>query len=206
MGGCSSETYEMGQRQDKDEIEYGNDCLLGYNLAAPLWLLGKTPKYVYIRFSQIKKCNTPECVNVASPPNDRVFKLTQEDENPCKWSYTNDWMVHWLLHQVPPTWVEFEAYHYPSSRYYFYAFYNANERDPRFTANEWDCGVYRMCGYEGIARVSWKLESLKVMDLLNIKPQKDLFMEMRPKEDGSRVYKYCKLSQSTNIKILYAPG
>ncbi len=197
--------FAMGQRQDKTEIEYGNDCHLGENLAAPLWLPGETPKYIYMRLSNIKKCDTPECVNVASPPNDRVFKLTQDEYDPCKWAYTNAWMVTWLLHSVPPTYAEFEVYHYPSSRYYFYDFYNANDRDPRFTANGWDCGVYRMCGYEGIARVTWKLESLKLMELLNIKPQNDLFMEMRPKDDGSRVYKYCKLSQGTNIAIAYDP-
>lgn len=31
----------------------------------------------------------------------------------------------------------------------------------------------------------------------------DLFMEMRPLEDGNRVYKFCKLEDATNIAILY---
>ncbi len=196
----------MGQRQDKTEIEYGNDCLLGYNLAAPLWLLGETPKYVYVRFSQIKKCDIPFCAAAPSPANDRVFKLTQDPDHPCQWTYTNEWMVDWWLHSVPPTYAYFELYHYPSAARYFYDFYNANDRDPRFTHNISSCEEIYTCGYGGIAAVTWKLESLKVMELLNIKTQNDLFMEMRPLDDGSKVYKYCKLSQATNIKVLYAPG
>ncbi|GAH76571.1 unnamed protein product, partial [marine sediment metagenome] len=33
----------------------------------------------------------------------------------------------------------------------------------------------------------------------------DLFMELRPLPDGKLVYKFCRLRDATNIKILFEP-
>jgi len=195
----------MGQKQYLEEIAYGNNCLLGYNLAAPLWLLGETPKYIYMRFSVIKKCNTEFCVGAPSPWNDHCFKLTQSAVNPCKWTYTNDWMVTWQLVSVPPTYVHFELYHYPSEARYFYDYYNANDRDPRFTANTLGCEEIFTCGYNGIAIATWRLESIELMTALNIEKSNKILMEMRPLANGRKVYKFCGLRDSTNIAILLEP-
>ncbi|GAI15960.1 unnamed protein product [marine sediment metagenome] len=58
----------MGQRMRDEPIVYGDDCAAG-------WPPDKTPKYVYARFALIEKCPDPNLI----PPNDRTFKLTQEE-------------------------------------------------------------------------------------------------------------------------------
>lgn len=188
----------MGQRQNQDEIVYGNDCLIG-------WDPGKTPKYVYARFSQLIKCpdNPPSIFH--TPPNDRVFKLTQESDSPCRFEYTSStWLVAFILTTSPLRTtlvlthaVQFHAYFVDQPtpiKGEGYVFHNQYVTCPGFRGAK-----------GGIAIVTWRLETLQLMNALNIGTGDDLFMEMRPLDDGKKVYKYCKLKDATNIKILYEP-
>ncbi len=193
----------MGQRQDEDDIVYGRDCPLGYNLAAPLWLPGETPKYVYMRFSLIKKCDKEECIEWPVPPNDRVFKLTQSDVDPCYWQYLGDWLVEWQLRVTVGTWCSYGLYYPPGFKWYFRADFNTQGDDARFATNICTCEPFNMCGYDGIAVVTWKLEAKAILNSLNMKALSDIFMEMRPLVDGNKVYKFCRLEDATNIAIEY---
>lgn len=191
----------MGQRQNQTEIVYGNDCWRGINLTKPLWLEGQTPKYIYLRFSEIQKCIKEICDDCPSPANDRVFKLTQSEYDPCYWDYFGDWEVHWWLQPGIPTTVRFVLFWPTLNKHYFYADFITDGDNARFAANEITCEPFGHCGYNGIAVASWRLESLDLLKSLNIKPAYDLFMEMRPLVDGNKVYKYCKLKDGTNIAI-----
>lgn len=184
----------MGQRQDKEEIVYGDDCLLMFDP-------DKTPKHIYARFSNIKTCPGAP----AAAPNDRTFKLTQVPGSPCFWVHDiGDWYVsfhYFEPEKISRLFIRYEPTHdrffwdtieeYVGEGYTFYNEYN-------------ECVGVQM-GIGGTAVLTWKLESLKVMRLLNIKPQHDLFMEMRPLVDDNRVYKFCRLEDATNIAIEYEP-
>ncbi|GAI59157.1 unnamed protein product [marine sediment metagenome] len=184
----------MGQRQDKDEIVYGDDCV-------GCFPAGKTPKYVYARFSQIEKCPDPMRV----PPNDRVFKLTQNAYSPCNWFYQGStWRVEWQC-APDPAFVWFWLMDPETGVEYF----NENPAGLPDEAHTYHNETPACDDFHGaiggIATVTWQLETIKLMGLLNIKPQKDLFMEMRPLADGKRIYKYCKLNDATNIAIEFKP-
>jgi len=184
----------MGQRQDKTEIEYGDDCPAG-------WDIGKTPKFVYVRFSQIEKCPDPRLI----PPNDRVFKLTQEEYAPCDWLYEDSiWRIAFQVAADPDfTWLWMT--HHETGDEYFQETPAGLPDEGRIYHNSITACDVRHGAKNGIATVTWGLETLKVRGLLNIKTQKDLFMEMRPLANGNKVYKYCKLKDATNIKIKYEP-
>ena len=184
----------MGQLQNKTEIVYGNDCLA-------VFPAGKTPMYVYARFSKIVTC--PGALFTA--PNDRVFKLTQVEDHPCWWSYIQPeaWVVTFrflpaplesrLILSAPPSFLFFNG----TEDYYV-------EEGHIFHSTHELCAGW-VHGIEGIATVTWGLETMKLMELLNIKAANDLFMEMHPTENGSKVYKYCKLKDATNIAIEFEP-
>lgn len=185
----------MGQRQNKDEIEYGNDCSAG-------WDIGKTPKFVYARFSLIEKCPDPMII----PPNDRVFKLTQEEYAPCDWLYEGSiWRVVWMV-AADPAFVWLILTDHNTGVSYFQETPAGTPCENHIYHNENPgCDDFHG-GIDGIATVTWGLESLRIRGLLNIETQKDLFMEMRPLADGNKVYKYCNLKDATNVAILFVPG
>lgn len=191
---------------DKPDIVYGNRCVLGEQLAAPLWLIGETPKYVYMRFSEIKLCDTERCEGYPVPPNDRVFKLTQCDVDPCFWQYSNEWVVTWQLRKPLGTWVMFDLYHPFGMFHSFQEDFNCDTGDPRFGWNRSSCEAFNTCGQGGIAVVTWQLEAMAILNALNMKALSDIFMEMRPLVDGNKVYKFCRLEDATNIAIEYEPG
>lgn len=188
----------MGQRQDKDEIVYGNPCPIGFPD-------GDTPKYLYVRFSQIIKCPDWPPTFFETPPNDHAFKLTQSETYACVWQVTTtDWNVVVDL-QFNPTKIIFWLEHMPDGRVYFYSLTDTPLVEGKAYHNEnLDCGIgYASVG--GFATVTWRLQTLKVMGLLNIKTAKDLFMELRPRKDGKLVYKFCRLQDATNIAIEFEP-
>ncbi len=184
----------MGNRMDKDEIVYGNDCLIGF---PP----GKTPKHVYARFSKIGKC--PEAHWY--PPNDREFKLTQNPTVPCNWRYhAGPWDIYFIIYLAPVQMllsIE-DAAEYLS---YFLSYDIPGVEEGHVFANDNSECDPEIGGIGGIGIVTWKLEGLKLMESLNIKTAHDIFMEMRPLEDGSKVYKFCRLQDATNIAIKYDP-
>lgn len=184
----------MGQRQNQTEIVYGNDCSLKF-------AAGETPKYLYARFLEIETC--PDAP--ATCPNDRVFKLTQDATFPCLWQHVLDgpfmasfeYLVTPLQSRLYLRHGLFQLYFYASEDFYTnegYIFTNTN-----VVCGGWQIGKF------GIGVVTWRLESIVLMKQLNIKTQNDLFMEMRPLKDGSRIYKYCRLEDATNIAIKYHP-
>lgn len=185
----------MGQKQDQAEIEYGNDCLLKFEA-------GKTPKYLYARFSKIVTCPAP----APTAPNDRAFKLTQDPDIPCLWEYLlSPWYVS-FEYLTDPDLSRLYIIHLITAQWYFFNAVAGHVDEGHVFHNDnvecfWDIG-----GIDGIGIVTWRLESLSVMAALNIPAATDLFMEMRPLDDGARVYKFCKLQDATNIAILFEPN
>lgn len=188
----------MGQRMADKPIVYGDDCLAAFDA-------GKTPKYLYARFSQIVQCpDLPPGPNFI-PPNDRVFKLTQDEGVPCRWAYESS-----------PWYVEFDVYSGPvrtvlyirnmlSGTWYF----SANETGPPDEGIVYN-NTYFTCttlvwGTGGIATVTWTPQATDLLASLNMAKANDLFMELFPRDDGKLVYKFCRLQDATNVKILFEP-
>lgn len=184
----------MGQRQDKTEIEYGANCIGGFPV-------NETPKYLYARFSGLTKCPDPMRI----PPNDHVFKLTQEEMFPCEWAYkSTSWEV-WFQVALAPNFVFFWLIDPETNVVYFEETPPGLPDEGHTYLNDIDtCDAFHGAT-GGIATVTWRIETISLMDLINMKIADDVFMEMRPLVDGNRVYKYCRLKDGTNVKILYEP-
>jgi len=188
----------MGQRQNQTEIEYSNNCLLGFPT-------GETPKYLYVRLSKVNKCPDEPPDVYPIPPNDRVFKLTQRPDDPCVWEYISaDWYLRFIV-WGPAVYTELMLF---TGDLAYLVFYNDTVGPPDegyvYPHDRPEC-LPGIAAAGGIATVTWRLESIALMNTLNIETQPDLFMEMRPLEDGKKVYKYCKLKDATNIAILFEP-
>lgn len=186
----------MGQRQDQDEIIYGDDCV---------WCFasGQTPKYVYARFSNIVNCPPgldPPC---PIPPNDHVFKLTQSDIDPCLYIYeANGWKVEFGFNTGVP--LESRLFlRDGDGRFHFMGAAEPCADEGTMYHNTIICGDPGGCSSGGIGIVTWRTESITILAALNIKTGYDVFMEMRPLVDGNKVYKYCRLKDATNIAIEY---
>ncbi len=184
----------MGQRQNQTDIIYGDDCSRGG------WDAGKTPKYLYARFSQIIKCPDIPPREYFTPPNDRVFKLTQKIDNPCWWLYQDDnWQVGLRVRDAPAD-IALYLIDKPFDTGYFW-----KDFPPPVDEGTVHYSDYRDCvwngAHDGLGIVTWRLETLKIMEALNMAPAYDLFSEMRPLVDGNKVYKFCRLKDATNIAI-----
>ncbi|MBA7570220.1 hypothetical protein ES708_11968 [subsurface metagenome] len=180
----------MGQRQDQTEIVYGDDCLIGFDP-------GKTPKCVYARFSKMVKC--PDVTY--APPNDRVFKLTQAVANPCLWVYyAGGWLINFTIVDAPLR-TNIFLYNDFEELDYFSDTPEGPVEEGYVYHNDLEACNAIHAAHHGIAVVTWRLETIALMKVLNIEPAYDLFMEMRPLDDGNKVYKYCKLKDGTNIAI-----
>jgi len=188
----------MGQRQQHSDIVYGDDCITCF-------AHGETPKYVYVRFADVEKCPDAWCAGSPSPPNGHVFCLEQVPAFPCFFYYHSAaWELWyrarhtvwypcglWMMHLDPP-------------RYYFQSTTPIGIDCEVFFVNQETC-IVDHCGVNGHAIVTNKLESIELLSALNIETAEDLFMELFPLDDGSRVYKYCRLQDGTNIKIKLEP-
>ncbi len=184
----------MGQRMEDVPHVYGDDCLLKF-------AAGKTPKYVYARFIEIITC--PGALFTA--PNDRMFKLTQVDGQPCWWSLIipGSWVVTFkylpgparsqLILSAPPNFL-------------FFARVEPTYIDEGHVlhSDQVACAGF-VHGIEGLGVVTWTQEATNLLESINMQRANDLFMEMRPVDDGSRVYKFCRLQDATNIAIKYDP-
>lgn len=190
---------------DKDDIVYGNRCILGETLPKPLWAVGETPLNVYLRFSGISLCKTEQCREVPPPPNGRVFKCTQTEWDACNWKYENGLTAWWSLDPNDPVNMFVYLLYNPLNKYYFIATVPTDGDNARFATNQASCSPFNMCGYGGIVAVEWLIEPMNLLKSLNMKGMSDIFMEMHPLVDGNRIYKFCRLQDATNIKILFEP-
>lgn len=179
----------------RDEpIEYGDNCAAG-------WAPGLTPKYVYIRFILIEKCPDPALI----PPNDRVFKLTQEEFAPCDWFYDDTvWRVEFMVTAAPDfLWITLTDA--DAGDTHFEAVVAGSPVEGQVFANEnLACGGAH-AGINGIAVVTWTPQATAILEAMNITKGDDLFMELFPLEDGNLVYKFCRIRESTNIRFLFDP-
>lgn len=188
----------MGQRQNQDEIVYGDYC--GF-ISPP----EKTPKYIYVRFSNVVKCTYYPGIELETPPNDRVFKLTQDTDYACWWvGDIADWHLVVDL-QFNPGKVIIWLTYLPTARVYFYSLTDSPLKESYVYHNIYDDCPGGDVAVGGFAVITWRLECLALMKALNIKTEKDLFMELHPLCDGNLVFKFCRLKDATNIAIKLEP-
>ncbi len=184
----------MGQRMPDVPIEYGSDCLLKFNA-------GETPMYLYARFSKLEKCPAA----VSTPPNDRMFKLTQAPGAPCLWAYdTATWYI-WMEFIAFPVSTRLHILHRPSGDNYFTNQVMAYIDEGHVFTNEYNACGLQVGAIGGIGVVTWNPQATKLLKDINMKKAADLFMELRPLVNGKLVYKFCRLQDATNISILFEP-
>ncbi len=139
------------------------------------------------------------------PPNDRTFKLTQRDGLPCRYLYDGtDWKVWvnlWvaapgqgsLVLQDSVPWTYFEGY------------FDTCPGEGIVVANDIVGCAPHDCISGGIGVITWTPQATELLEAINLAKGADLFMELFPLADGKLVYKFCRLQDATNIKILFEP-
>jgi len=188
----------MGQRMKDEPHIYGDDCLLAFPE-------DKTPKYLYARFSKIVQCPDLPPGKAFIPPNDKTFKLTQDESVPCKWVYERSpWYVRLDVFSGPV-----RAVLYIRNMLSGTCFFSADEAGKLEEGTIYNSDCF-MCtpliwGTGGIATVTWTQEATDLLKAINLERADDLFMELRPLADGNKVYKFCKLKDATNIAIEFEP-
>lgn len=188
----------MGQRMPEIEIEYGDNCLACFPS-------GETPKYVYARFSLMEKCTGPGFGNCHTPPNDRMFKLTQHVSIPCAWTLTTGvWTIGYRAWNVANN--KSRLYLYDDfSQYYFTQYEPSCQAEGFVYVSVLTCTPGLECTLGGIGVVTWTPQATALLESINMKKARDLFMELRPLANGKLVYKFCRLQDVTNISILFEP-
>lgn len=188
----------MGHRMADEPIDYGNDC--GACFAA-----GKTPEFVYARFSLVKICDphTPPVCKV--PPNDRVFKLTQDPLDHCSWVYNQSgWIVLFHVNWGVPA-KSFLTLQDSIGNLYFYNVTDSCVPEGYVFHNVYGaCGPLE-CAYGGLGVVTWTPQATAILEALNIEKSDSLFMELRPLDNGNLVYKFTRIQDAINIKIKFEP-
>jgi len=188
----------MGQRMPDEPLEYGNDCLARFDP-------GKTPKHIYARFSQIIKCDPHTPPVCHTPPNDVVFKLTQDAVSPCVFMYNQSgWIVtcHFAFGAPHRTYLQLQDT--PGFLYFYDSALTPVDEGYIFRNSFTLCGAIE-CAHHGIGIITWTDHATELLEALNIGKAYDLFMELFPLEDGKLVYKFCKVKDGINIKILFEP-
>lgn len=179
-------------------ILYGNSCALR-------WDPGETPKYVYARFALVIKRTdlVPDVCQI--PPNDRLFKLTQDPMFPCAWRYDQSgWTVRFDLTMMGPdsTWLSLDD---DPGNHYFSSVTPSPYQEGTVLHNDYGPDEQDACGYNGLGIVTWTPQATEILAAINLAKANDLFMELRPTDDDKLVYKFCRLQDATNIKILFEP-
>lgn len=181
----------MGQRMPDEPHEYGDDCLAGFDA-------GKTPKYLYARFSLLIKCPAGDY----QPPNDRLFKLTQVIGQPCRWfGLSNDWMIDFVIGSEPVG-TNIELHNDDDGLDYFLDFRTAPIEEGYVYHNDIVACNGGLGAKNGLAVITWTQQATQLLEDMNITRGDDLFMELRPLENGKLVYKFCRIKESMNIKFL----
>lgn len=183
----------------KDEPHiYGDDCLACFPA-------GKTPKYVWVRFILLASCVPDLDPPCAAPPNDRVFKLTQDDSVPCFWRYlSDDWIIWYYTTFGSPPKTRLDLWD-TLGRVHFLALEDACAPEGTVFNNTVLCSMFGACTHEGIATVTWTQEATNLMAAINMQRGDDVFMELHPLVDGNKIYKFCRLRDATNIAIELEP-
>ncbi len=188
----------MGQRMPDEPIEYGDDCLLG-------WDAGKTPKYVYARFALMEHCPLALPPFHPQPPNDRVFRLTQGEFQACGWKYDiGDWEVLFVVTGGPLKTTLTLNNTADASGYFYEQFVGFKDEGIIFHNTINICQPW-YGAKDGIAIVTWTPQATEILEGINLEKGEDVFMELRPLVNNNLVYKFCRLQDATNIKILYDP-
>lgn len=188
----------MGQRMQDEPIEYGINCL-------QCWPDGLTPKYLYARFALVTKRTDHDPDFCSMPPNDVVFKLTQDPGEPCAWFYDQgNWTVRFDLVNLGIGNTEFTLDDTIGNHY----FHNRSDTcysEGTVLHNDIPPDEPGACGYDGFGIVTWTPQATDLLAAINMSKAYDLFMEIHPRDDGKIVYKFCKLQDATNVKILFDP-
>lgn len=181
-----------------EPIEYGNNCS---NCFDP----DKTPEFLYARFSLIAQCPPPIRPSCRIPPNDRVFKLSQTGIYPCGYLYDGtEWRVHITLWRSPPAQGSFRLEDVDGNIYFDVMFDVCPDEGIVYHSDMVDC-LGQDCAVGGIGVFTWTPQATEILEAINLAKGEDLFMELRPLPDGKLVYKFCRLKDATNIKILFEP-
>jgi hypothetical protein len=124
---------------------------------------------------------------------------------PCRYRYNiSPWVVTILLWQSPPGQASLRLEDVDGN-IYFQDMTTVCPDEGYVWTNDIVACLGLDCANGGIGVITWNPQATQLLSDLNITKGDDLFMELRPKSDGDLVYKFCRIAESTNIKILFEP-
>lgn len=190
----------MGQRLPDDTIITGDACL---GCEYYLWDPGKTPKTVYVRFSQMVPCPEIDWSFYPLPPNNRVFTLTQNEIVPCSWgtTTTDGWVVAWLVFWGPLA-QSYLVLGRAGMLQYFTSLSAAQARCVGSFPNQLNCGGLVLSS-GGFGWVEWKQIAIDLAKALNIELAPTLFYEVFQINLRDVVYKFTDKTRHINIKCKF---
>lgn len=196
-GAQSERKFSMGQRLEDDTIITGEPCS---GCEEVLWGIGKTPKFVYARFSQLERCPGIDWTLYPVPPNNRVFKLEQREDHPCWWRYRLDlgWEINWQICYDLPPYSKLFMGHAPGGTY-FQSITPAEHKCVGSFANQNVCnGLFFAHG--GFGWIEWKQIAINLAKDLDITLGHHLFYEVFQIDIETVVYKFTDTTRGINVK------
>lgn len=174
-----------------EEIEYGNDCLLG-------WEAGNTPKFVYVMFDGVK-LGFP--VGSKQVPNGVLFKCEQKVGVPCQWFYNEvgpGWMVDVKITADP-----FRSHismTYVVGMSHFTGWVPGAFAEHDIFLNTYH-DPWRFRGVDGVATIFWMESALELIDAFLL-PASGTFLEFFLKDESVPAYKFCNIRLGMNFVLL----
>lgn len=175
-------------------VEYGDDCLACYPA-------DKTPLKLWASVTGIMPGEL-EPVGGWHCPNG-LYLLTQSDVRACTWKSLSWPEVCSLILDSP--WATFGLQDKNGRQAFYKQYFEACVFDFPNAMDIWDDNYYYGGGVS-IRPVSSdeSTDIISVMELLNIEPGSKALAEFFPVSDSETVYKYCRKSGKTNIKIKFS--
>jgi hypothetical protein len=188
----------MGLELPQPTFPYGTDCTYCTPPHGSLWPVGQTPLHIYAFVAGILRCP----LGTYQPPNNHIFKLTQEEFEPCSWRWTGP---KWHVHYTPATGIglgsHFDLADHNGKLHFWHDGNNCPPENSVFLNDLLDC-LGSQHARLGFVIIFWTDAALKIAEALNFSFDENLFLEQFSTGSDPIVLKFCQVPTSTNVKIL----
>ncbi len=176
-----------------DEIEYGNDCLI----CTGLFPAGKTPKYIYIVFEGIEKCEGA----FHDPPNGQKFVLEQHPLDHCTW-YNSSHPSIYIIVSFTELWTLVEANFLDPPDEFFNSLETASPCVKESISNATDCEGWSY--FNGTAKLFWEADGIpyQIAVTMGFTNQSEVLSDRLECGIDHEVIKLCRRCDKTNCLFL----
>lgn len=164
---------------------------------------GETPEFLYVYFWEVKKGDIPIALE---PPNNHIFKLTQNPAQPCIWTFLDlawGWYIQVGLAALT-SWL-WLAETGGAGRWVFADSVGPSPIVPLGSYTNWYQDPVGNWGYEGYGTIFLMQTIGMIADDFGLSDMDQLKLEMFGVGEPVRTAKYCSRRDRTNVKIQFEP-